>query len=81
MKLVIAETSTSTWSYHLREVVGGKMHLGGGAPAALCGARVGWDTRIPIAAWGRVTHLPETWCRRCEEVAGPAAMREAMAKP
>ncbi len=66
--LVVSETPTSTWNYHLREVVGGKKYLGGGAPPALCGAKLGWDTQIPLIAYGQRSHLPEKWCKRCREI-------------
>jgi hypothetical protein len=65
VNLVIAETDTSTWSYHLREVVDGRLFLGGGAPPALCGAKLGWDTLIPLRAWGQRSHIPESWCKAC----------------
>lgn len=68
--LVIAETAASVWSYHLREVEDGKLFLGGGAPPALCGEELGWDTRIPLKAWGKKNHWPETWCKDCETRAG-----------
>lgn len=68
MRLVVAETAASTWSYHLREVKDGKLYPGGGAPNALCGAALGWDTAIPLSAWGMKSHLPERWCAECERV-------------
>lgn len=66
--LVISETATSVWSYHLREVVDGKRYEGGGAPAALCGKPLGWDTRIQLRAWGSQNHVHATWCMRCEDL-------------
>lgn len=68
MSLVIAETSTSTWHYHLRQVQE-RLYLGGGAPPALCGQQLGWDTQIPLRAWGIRGHLPESWCQKCETAA------------
>lgn len=67
--LVIAETPTSQWHYHLRRVVNGKLHLGGGAPPALCGAELGWDTMQPLSSWGLRSHIPETWCKECARIA------------
>lgn len=70
-KYVIAETATSTWSYHLREVADGvSYYFTGGAPDAVCGAKLGWDTRMPLSAWGLVDHMPSKWCTKCGEVAG-----------
>lgn len=56
--LVIAETEASNWHYHLRRVVDGKLYPGGGAPPALCGARLGWDTTQPLSSWGLRSHIP-----------------------
>lgn len=67
--LVIAETATSTWSYHLRRVEGGKTFLTGAAPSALCGQKLGWDTRIPLKAYGTKSHIPESWCSKCRDEA------------
>jgi len=70
LTLVISETATSTWNYHLREVVGGKVYLSGGAPPALCGRKLGWDTTMPISAWGAKSHIPESWCAKCAQFLG-----------
>jgi hypothetical protein len=64
--LVIAETATGTWHYHLREVKDGRLYLGGGAPPAVCGVALGWDTRLPLSAWGTRDHVPSRWCSECE---------------
>lgn len=75
--LVIAETSTSTWNYHLREIGSEEeLKLGGGAGPALCGAPLGWDTKIPLTAWGKKSHIPEKWCKECEKLARPLVERE-----
>lgn len=64
--LVIAETATSTWNYHIREVGEEGIRLSGGAALkGLCGTPVGWDTQIPIETWGLKDHIPSTWCRAC----------------
>lgn len=68
--LVICETETSTWSYHLRRVGPEGPKFSGGAGTALCGRKVGWDTRIPLATYGEKSHLPERWCAKCAELAG-----------
>lgn len=71
---MVAETSAAVWNYHLRRIVDGRMFFGGGAPAALCGAPLGWDTLIPLSSWGGRSHIPETWCTACWTVAfGDAA--------
>lgn len=68
--IVIAETSTGTWNYHLREVGQEGRKLSGGAGKAICGASVSWDTRIPLKAWGTKSHIPEKWCKLCAALAG-----------
>jgi hypothetical protein len=68
MKLVIAETSTSTWHYHLREVIDDEVYLTGGAPPALCGAKLGWDTSFPLELWNRKSHIPEHFCQACTKL-------------
>ncbi len=74
--LVIAETSTSTWHYHLRRVGrDGKLYPTGGAPPALCGVALGWDTPIPLDAWGSKSHIPQHWCLDCATVANDEATR------
>ncbi len=61
MPLVICETATATYHYHLREA--------GSCGPALCGQAVGWDTKIPLTAWGVKDHIPSRWCQRCKEIA------------
>jgi len=71
MLLMIAETSTSMWNYHLREVLPGQEKYSGGAGPALCGRPLGWDTKIPLTAWGNYGdgHIPESYCKECERIA------------
>jgi len=77
--LVIAEKETSTWNYHLRRVGrDGKLYPGGGAPPALCGVALGWDTQIPLSAWGSKSHIPQTWCLDCARVTGEEAARATL---
>lgn len=67
--LVISETPTSNWHYHLR-VIGPEGFLpSGGAPPALCGRELGWDTRAPLASWNRTSHVPEWYCAACAKAA------------
>jgi hypothetical protein len=66
--LVIAETATSTWNYHLREVKDGKLYPGGAAPPALCGKQLGWDTKIPLESWKISTIGAESWCTDCDRL-------------
>lgn len=61
-KLVIAETPTSTWTYHLRQKDEEKYK-------ALCGAKVGWDTELPVSTYGMTTHIGERYCAHCAELA------------
>ena len=66
--LVIAETETSTWNYHIRRIEADGLFLGGGAPPALCGAKVGWDTLIPLSTYGSKDGLSH-WCPKCLKIA------------
>lgn len=68
-ELVISESPTSTWFYHLRQVGPEGLKLTGGAPDALCGAKLGWDTKFPMAYWGRRDHIPSRFCAECERLA------------
>ena len=70
--LIICETDTSTWNYHLRRIGPEGPKYSGGAGVALCGAKVGWDTRIPLSVYGEKSHLPEHWCAACEAAAAVA---------
>lgn len=77
--LVIAETSTSTWNYHLRRVsADGKLYPSGGAPPALCGRSLGWDTKQQLSAWGKKSHIPQHWCTDCAEVASDELVKTAL---
>lgn len=67
--LVIAETSTSTWSYHLRLVSPGEEKYSGGAGKALCGHDLGWDTKLPLSTYGLKDHIPARYCVKCQEIA------------
>lgn len=64
-KLVIAETATSMFAYHLREVVDGRYYFSGACPDAICGAKLGWDTHFPLSGWGKSTMGCERWCAKC----------------
>lgn len=69
-RIVICERSTGTWHYHLRRVEG-DLCLGGGKLTTLCGEEMhGWDTLIPLEAWGTKDHLPSHWCIECAKKAG-----------
>lgn len=62
-KYVVAETSSSTWHYHIRDKGLDKM-------VALCGKKVGWDTELPVAwyearAKGAEDHIPSSCCKDC----------------
>ena len=67
--VVICETASSVYAYHLRVVGPEGPKMGGGAPDALCGKKVGWDTSIPLSAYGIRDHLPSHWCKKCLELA------------
>ena len=71
-RLIIAETRTSNWHYHLRELAEGEEPQYGGLPwdtKALCEkTTLGWDTRILLESWGHSSgHLPESFCSDCSE--------------
>ena len=42
---------------------------GGWAMEALCGEKVGWDTEIPLSAYGTKSHILERWCQKCLKIA------------
>jgi hypothetical protein len=69
--LVICETRSSTWNYHLRELTEEGTKYGGAHNTfALCGQEIGWDIRTSLNAWGRlVDHIPEHYCEKCFELA------------
>jgi hypothetical protein len=69
IKLIISETASSSWNYHLRLVDEGQEKYGGGAEEALCGEKLGWDTKVPLKVYGIVSHLKEHWCKKCLEIA------------
>ncbi len=55
--LVIVEGISGTFYYHLS--------LAGYEGKSLCGVRT-MATQLPLDAWGKVTHLAERYCSRCE---------------
>jgi len=73
-RLMVCESSTSMWNYHLRIVKEGEEKLGGGAGKSLCDKPMGWDTNIPLSAYGSVSHIDETWCKICYQIASKAEM-------
>ena len=62
---VVCETRSGAWSYHLRVIGGEGFKPGGGTIKALCGRMMGWDTRIPLATYGKKNNTPSTWCEAC----------------
>ncbi|MEK2647355.1 hypothetical protein [Bdellovibrio sp. BCCA] len=68
-KLIIAETNTSQWNYHLREIKPGEERYSGGAGNSLCGRSLGWDTHIPLSSWGLKGNVPSSYCKKCREIA------------
>ncbi len=71
-KLIISETGTSSWHYHLREIGKEGVKLSGGMDLyALCGKELGWDTEMPLSCYGESGHhVPENWCKECAKIAG-----------
>jgi hypothetical protein len=70
--LVIAEHVSGVYSYHLRRVGDEGIKLGGLGDdyPALCGTKLGWDTRFPLTSWKTKDHIPSIWCAECEKLAG-----------
>lgn len=71
IRLIISETSSGNWHYHLRGVFNNEIYLGGKDNLrALCGTPVGWDTQIPLNIWGsKSEHIPQYWCPACKRIA------------
>lgn len=71
MTLIISETSTSTFNYHLRRIddLVGPKYSGDSNLIALCGQKLGWDITMPITAYGLKSHVPYKWCKKCKELA------------
>lgn len=67
--LVISETSTSTYNYHLRVIGPEGPKYGGAPPPALCGRKLGWDTRAPLESWNHKSHIPAKYCSVCDGIA------------
>lgn len=62
--LRVAETNTSTYYYHLVRAT--TDHQKQGELDAICDKVFkGWETKIPIRAWGKLDHLHSRWCRGC----------------
>lgn len=80
-RLVIAETRTSTWHYHLRELAPEEEPKLGGLPSgtqALCGnPNLGWDVLIPLTAWG-IQDKTSHWCSACEAISGKRPSEPAL---
>lgn len=72
--LVISETSSSTWHYHLRLIGDEGIKLGGWhGLESLCETPLGWDTQIPLSHYDP-DRKPEricdgTFCRECYDIA------------
>jgi hypothetical protein len=74
--VVICETRTSTWSYHLRIIGPEGFKPGGGDLTSICNKKMGWDTRVPLSAWGKPGNTPAHWCKECEQIISVAALKE-----
>ena len=66
--LVVSETATSNYSYHLRQVMKDQKKLSPRIGPALCGATLGWDTKIPLSAYMKKDGYSH-WCKICYELA------------
>jgi hypothetical protein len=58
-KISVVEGVEEHWNYHLRKA---------GDLRSLCGKTV-MTTGVPLAAWGVVTHLNESYCPTCKALA------------
>jgi hypothetical protein len=73
-ELVIAETISGNWHYHLRRVGSSGLKLGGGLSLlgkegrSLCGKELAWDTKFSLTAWGKHDGYSH-WCSACETIA------------
>jgi len=67
--LIISETASSIWHYHLRLVEKGEEKYGGNAGLSLCGKKLGWDTQIPLRAYGMKNHVRSNYCEECKKIA------------
>ncbi len=80
--LIISETESSTFHYHLRRLSPEGPQYGGGSNlVALCGKKLGWDTRILLAAWGSESHLKEYWCSQCAGIGNSNEVYHEIVKP
>ena len=67
-KLKIVEGVAGVWHYHLSET-------GENYKPALCGKVEVMRTEIPLTAWAIKSHLNETYCKECEQLAGKRLKR------
>lgn len=72
--LVVSETPSSMWHYHLRAVGKEGIQFGGWPGLeALCGATLGWDTQVPISHYDpnqRQERICDgLFCRECYDIA------------
>jgi hypothetical protein len=65
--LHITEGIGGTWHYHLS--------VAGTNATALCGKKT-MLTALPLASWGMASHLPQRYCKDCEQ-AGLAELTAA----
>ena len=70
-EIIICETAVSVWDYHLRLVELGQEKYGGIHEGyALCGKKIGWDTKIPLSCYNVIDNrIPEHWCKKCLKIA------------
>jgi hypothetical protein len=61
-RLKIVEGVAGIWHYHLSE-------YGTTGQPALCGKKDVMHTEIPLSVWGIKSHLHETYCEECEQLA------------
>lgn len=67
--LVICETRSAVWAYHLHLIGDDGFHPSGGDITSLCGKKMGWDTRIPLTCYGKQGNTPSSWCSVCMDEA------------
>lgn len=61
-KLFIVEGAESVWHYHLSET-------GDNGKPSLCGKGIMMQTEIPLSTWNTKSHIPTSYCKKCEEIA------------
>ncbi len=75
--IVVSETATALWHYHLRRMGPEGPKPGGGAGPALCGAKLGWDVNLPVEVFMSLeAHDTFKPCEECRKLYGSVAQQD-----